>query len=148
MYLLSCMLSRHVCFVTIWSDIFLPQFDLPDKPKVCKCNRPPIHHRAICPFSLLSHFLSVSYFQIWTILYCFSLARGPETSVIIATGYGLDGPGKESRWEGEISHTCPDRPWVHPASCTMGTGSFQGGKSGGGVTLTPHPLLVPFVMKE
>jgi len=30
----------------------------------------------------------------------------------------------------------------------MGTGSFPGVKSGRGVMLTPHPLLVPLVMKE
>ena len=36
---------------------------------------------------------------------------------------------------------------VHPASCTMGTGSFPGVKSGRGVTLTPHPLLVPWSWK-
>ena len=30
----------------------------------------------------------------------------------------------------------------------MGTESFPGVKSGRGVTLTPHPLLVPLVMKE
>jgi len=39
-------------------------------------------------------------------------------------------------------------PGAHPASCTMGTGSFPGVKSGRCVTLTPHPLLVPLVMKE
>ena len=33
-------------------------------------------------------------------------------------------------------------PGAHPASCTMGTGSFPGVKSGRGVTLIPHPLLV------
>jgi len=33
-------------------------------------------------------------------------------------------------------------PGTHPASRTMGTGSFPGVKSGRGVTLTPHPLLV------
>ena len=33
---------------------------------------------------------------------------------------------------------------AHPASCTTGTGSFLGVKSGRGVTLTPHPLLVPW----
>jgi hypothetical protein len=37
---------------------------------------------------------------------------------------------------------------AHPASCTMGTGSFPGVKSGRGVTLTPHSLLVPLVMRE
>jgi len=30
----------------------------------------------------------------------------------------------------------------------MGTGSFPGVKSGRGVMLTPHPLLVLLVMKE
>jgi hypothetical protein len=33
-------------------------------------------------------------------------------------------------------------PRAHPASCTMGTGSFPGVNNGRGVTLTPHPLLV------
>jgi hypothetical protein len=33
-------------------------------------------------------------------------------------------------------------PAAHPASCTAGIGSFPGVKSGRGVTLTPHPLLV------
>jgi hypothetical protein len=33
-------------------------------------------------------------------------------------------------------------PGAHPASCTMGTGSFPGVESGQDVTLTPHPLLV------
>ena len=33
-------------------------------------------------------------------------------------------------------------PGTHPASCTMGTGSFLGIKYGLGVLLTTHPLLV------
>jgi len=37
---------------------------------------------------------------------------------------------------------------AHPASCTMGTGSFPGVKSGRGVTLTLHPLLVPWSRKS
>ena len=39
-------------------------------------------------------------------------------------------------------------PGAHPASCTMGTGSFPGVKSGRSVTLTPHPLLVPWSRKS
>jgi hypothetical protein len=39
-------------------------------------------------------------------------------------------------------------PGAHPVSCTMGTRSFPGVKSGRDVMLTPHPLLVPLVMKE
>jgi hypothetical protein len=35
-------------------------------------------------------------------------------------------------------------PGAHPASCTMGTESFPGVNSGQGMTLTPHPLLVPW----
>jgi hypothetical protein len=50
---------------------------------------------------------------------------GQDSSVSIATGYGLDGPGIESLW-GEIFRTLPDRPWAHPASRTMGTGHFPG----------------------
>jgi hypothetical protein len=37
---------------------------------------------------------------------------------------------------------------AHPASCTMGTGSFPRVKSGQGVTLTPHHLLVPWSWKS
>ena len=35
-------------------------------------------------------------------------------------------------------------PGAHPASCTMATRSFPGVKSCRGLTLTPHPLLVPW----
>ena len=38
-------------------------------------------------------------------------------------------------------------PGALPASRTMGTGSFPGLKSVQGVTLTPHPLLVPWSKK-
>jgi len=73
---------------------------------------------------------------------------GPGSSAGIATRYGLDGLGIESRWEARFSAPVQTGPGAHPASCTMGNGSFPGVKSGRGVTLTPHPLLVPFVMKE
>jgi len=39
-------------------------------------------------------------------------------------------------------------PGVHPASFTIGTGSFPGIKSGRGVTLTSYPLLVPWPRKS
>ena len=66
---------------------------------------------------------------------CIFVTCGPGSVVGIATAYGLDGPGIESRW-GETG------PEAHPASCTMGTGSFPGVTCDRGVTLTPHPLLV------
>jgi hypothetical protein len=37
---------------------------------------------------------------------------GPGSSVGIATGYGLDGPGIESRWGRDFSHTF--RPALGP----------------------------------
>jgi DNA-binding transcriptional LysR family regulator len=72
---------------------------------------------------------------------------GPDSAVGIATGYGLDGPGIESRWGARFFAPVQTGPGVQPASCTMGTGSFPGVKSGRGVTLTPHPLLVPWSRK-
>ena len=64
------------------------------------------------------------------------------------TGYGLDGPVIESRWEVRFSAPVQTGPGAHPTSCTIGTGCFLGVKSGRGVTLTPYLLLVPLVMKE
>jgi len=46
----------------------------------------------------------------------------------IATGYGLDGPGIESRWERDFSAPVQTGPGAHPASCTMSIGFFRGGK--------------------
>jgi len=68
-----------------------------------------------------------------------------SSSVGIATGYGLDGPGIESRWGARFSAPVQTGPGAHPAFCTMGTVSFPGGggvKGGRGVWLTPHPILV------
>jgi len=67
---------------------------------------------------------------------------GPGSSVGIATDYGLGSPGIESRWGRDFP---PEQtgPGAHPASCTMGTGSFPGVKCGWGVLLTTHPLLAP-----
>jgi len=62
-------------------------------------------------------------------------------------GFGLDGPGIESQWGSRFSASVQTGPGAHPASCTMGTGSFPGVKSGRGVTLTRHPLLVPWSRK-
>ena len=72
---------------------------------------------------------------------------GPDSSVRIATGYGLDGPGIESRWRRDFPHLSRPALGHHPASCTMRTLSFPGVKNGRDVTLT-HPLLVPWPRKS
>ena len=72
---------------------------------------------------------------------------GPDSSVGIATGYGLDGPGIESRWGRDFPHLSRPALGARPASCTLGTGSFPGVKSGRGVKLAPNSLLVPWLWK-
>ena len=58
----------------------------------------------------------------------FSKKPGRDSSVGIATRYGLDGPGIESRWGTKFSASVQTGPGAHPASCIMGTGSFLGVK--------------------
>ena len=55
--------------------------------------------------------------------------RNSDSLVGIATAYGLDGPGIESRWGGgESFHTCPDRPWNSPSLLYNGYRVFPRGK--------------------
>ena len=49
---------------------------------------------------------------------------GRDSSVGIATRYGLDGPGIESQWGARFSASVQTGPGAHPASYTVGTGSF------------------------
>ena len=53
---------------------------------------------------------------------------GPGSSVGIAAGYGLDGPGIESWWGGQIFRTYPDRSWSPPNLLYSGYRVFPGGK--------------------
>ena len=64
---------------------------------------------------------------------------GLDSSVGIATRYGLDGPGIESRWGARFSTPVQTGPGAHPASCTMGTGSFPGVKRPGRGVDHPPP---------
>ena len=54
--------------------------------------------------------------------------RVRDSSVGIATRYGLDGPGIESRWGVRFSAPVQSSPGAQLASYTIGTGSFQGVK--------------------
>jgi hypothetical protein len=72
---------------------------------------------------------------------------GRDSSLGIATCYRLDGPGSESRWGGKFSAPVQTGPGAHPASYTMGTGSFLGVKQPErGVDHPPH--LAPRLKKE
>jgi hypothetical protein len=73
---------------------------------------------------------------------------GRDSSVGIATGYGLDGPGIVIPVGARFFTHVQTVPGAHPASCTMGIGSLPRVESGRGVTLTSHPLLVPRSKKQ
>jgi hypothetical protein len=55
------------------------------------------------------------------------------------TCYGLDGPGIESRRRARFSAPIQTSPGAHPASYTMGTGSFLGVKRPGRDVDHPPP---------
>jgi len=64
---------------------------------------------------------------------------GRDSSVGIATRYGLDGPGIESHWGVRYSAPVHTGPGAHPAPYTVGTGSFQEVKRPGrGDDHSPH----------
>jgi len=74
---------------------------------------------------------------------------GPGSLVGTATGYGMDGPGIESRWEGgEIFGTCPDRPWGPPSFLYNGYRVFLGGKERPGRDADPSSPSSAVVKKE
>jgi len=64
---------------------------------------------------------------------------GLGSVVGISTAYGLDGPGIESWWGRDFPHLF--RLALRPTH--NGYRVFPGVSCGRGVTLTPHPLLVP-----
>jgi hypothetical protein len=61
------------------------------------------------------------------------------SSVSIATYNGLDGPEIESRWRAIFSVPLQTDTEAHPASYTMGTGVFPGGKAAGTWRCPPTP---------
>ena len=68
---------------------------------------------------------------------------GLDGSVGIATRYRLDLSEDRVPVEARFHAPVQTGPGAHPASCTVGTGSFRGVKYGRGVVLTTHLLLVP-----
>jgi len=72
---------------------------------------------------------------------------GPGSVVGIATAYGLDGPGiekcvftkKKNPGGARFSAPVQTGPEAHPASCTMGTGSYPGVRCCPGRDADPSP---------
>ena len=72
----------------------------------------------------------------------------PDSVVGVATGYGLDGAGIDSRWGRDFPHL--SRPALGPTQPLVRwvPGLSRGVKSGLGVMLIPHPLLVSWSSKS
>jgi hypothetical protein len=64
---------------------------------------------------------------------------GREAQWGIATGYGLDGPGIDSRWGARFFAHVQTGPGAQTTSCTMGTGCFPGVKRPGRGADHPPP---------
>ena len=64
---------------------------------------------------------------------------GRDSSVGIATRYGLDGPEDRIPVGARFSEPVQNGPGAHSASCTMGTGSFLGVKRPGRGADHPSP---------
>ena len=114
---------------------------------LCNCMR------TLC-FVPCSTMVAVSTAEMCSHCYCVQnmlcpyITSVPGSSVGIATELRAGRSGDRIPVGARFSPPVNTGPGAHPASCTMGTGSFPGVKSGRGVTLTPHSLLVPLVMKE
>ena len=70
---------------------------------------------------------------------------GPGSSVSIATGYGLDCSGIDSRWGAKYSAYVQTGPGTHLA---LGTGSIPRVKSGRGVALNIYTILLQWLRKS
>ena len=73
-------------------------------------------------------------------------SSGPGSVVGIATGYGLDGPGIESRWGRDFTHLS-GRPWGPPSLLYNGYRFFPGGKERPGRDADPSSPYSTVVMK-
>jgi hypothetical protein len=71
----------------------------------------------------------------------YTLICGPGSSIGTATDYGLDGPGIEKKIPvgARFFAHVQTGPGAHPASCTMGNGSFPGVKRPGRGADHPPP---------
>jgi len=77
-------------------------------------------------------------FQFHKISIVNKVCMGRNSAVAIATHYGLDGLGIESRW-GEIFRTHPDGPWGPPSILYDGYWAFRGSKAARASCWPPTP---------
>ena len=73
---------------------------------------------------------------------------GHNSSVGIATGYGMDGPGIESRWEARFSAPVQTGPGAPPNLLYNGYRVFPWDKDRPGRDTDPSPTSSAVVMEE
>ena len=81
-------------------------------------------------------------------LVCFNQDCGPEELSRYSDWLRAGRSGVRIPVWARFSAPVQTGPRANTASCTMGTGCFPGVNSGRGVTLTPHPPLVPWSWKS
>ena len=123
----SWFVQRSVCVYAVIVHLFLSRY-------VCIIGRQRrcLAYRKV-PFRPLYKVRSPTHSAtFWVFLRNKIFVVGPGSSGGIPTRYRLDGPGIESLW-GMARFSAPVQtgPAAHPASCTMGTGSFPGIKRPG-----------------
>jgi hypothetical protein len=77
-------------------------------------------------------------FLIHAEMYISALFLLQNNAVGIATRYGMDGPGIESRW-GQIFCTRTEQPWGPPSPLYSAYWGIPGGKAAGAWRLPPTP---------
>ena len=97
-------------------------------------------------FSHVKSFTICVWIQFTRFLLSTASIIGPGSSVGIATDYGLEGPGIESR-RGDIFRR-PDRPWGPPSLLYNGYRVFPGGKVRPGHAANPSPPSSAVVVEE
>ena len=92
-----------------------------------------------------------------SIYWCITTMCGLGSSVGIATGYGLESPGIKSQWDGPGIESQWGRDFLRLSRPALGPtqppvqgapGLSREQRVAWGVTLTPHPLLVPCSRKS
>ena len=97
-------------------------------------------HEAFIAWMLFTKFnLAFQVHQTLQNIFLLADLLGRDSSVSIATRYGLDGPGIESRWGARFSAPVQTGPGAYPASYAMGTVSFPGVKRPGRGVDHPPP---------
>jgi hypothetical protein len=134
--LFTCLSVSLPIYLSIYLSTYLPTY-LPICLSICLSVYPPTYEY-VATYLRITHLATyLSTFlpsclppwpQSWVALALMQLNNiyllGLDSSVRIATCYEQEGPGIQSRREGHFLHPFKTGPGAHPASCTMGTGSF------------------------